>query len=107
MERLENLKIEYWKVVARTRKSGRISPSVKEKIERLWGDYDEDVVLEALKAHMSRSPSYGERYTLGIMRNMQKAKRDGKVVGNKGNKFNEFEQQSYDMDQLEKELLGI
>ena len=30
------LKDNYWKVVSRTRISGRISPSVKERVEASW-----------------------------------------------------------------------
>ena len=56
MDRLEELKKEYWKVLARTRKSGRISQGVKDKEEERWGKFDGDVVMEALRIHISRYP---------------------------------------------------
>lgn len=50
------LKDNYWKVVSRTRISGRISPSVKERVEASWQRFDEDVISEALRIHISRYP---------------------------------------------------
>ena len=71
------LKDNYWKVVSRTRTSGRISPSVKERVEASWQRFDEDVISEALRIHISRYPTYKENYTVGIMRNLQRQKDAG------------------------------
>ena len=101
----EHLKENYWKVIARTRKSGRISPNVIRKEEEAWKQYDEDVVKEALAVHILKYQGYKENYTRGIMRNMQRQKAEtGRVK--KENQYNSFMQREYDFDALEKELLG-
>ncbi len=101
----EHLKENYWKVIARTRKSGRISPNVIRKEEEAWKQYDEDVVKEALAVHIQKYQGYKENYTRGIMRNMQRQKAEtGRVK--KENQYNSFMQREYDFDALEKELLG-
>ncbi len=98
---LTELKKKYWDLVRQTRSSGRISPSVIRKTEEQWKRFDESVVRQALEIHTQHYPSYPERYTLGIMRNLQRCKDNGP-----GNSFNRFEQQKYDFDQLERELLA-
>lgn len=105
MSGLEQLKEEYWKVLSRTRNSSRIAQSVKDRVEKNWERYDEDVIMEALRIHMSRYPGYRESYTVGIMRNIQKRKDAGGRVKQE-NKFNQFQQNEYDFDQLEKEILA-
>ncbi len=102
---LSQLKEEYWKVLCRTRKSGRIAQTVKDRVEAGWDRFDEDVVMEALRIHMSRYPGYKESYTVGIMRNLQKRKDAGGRVKQE-NKFNQFRQNEYDFEQLEKEILA-
>lgn len=107
MEKLEGVKNEYWKILSRTRNSGRISQSVKEKAEEKWTKFDEDVVIEALHIHMSSYPSYKESYTVGIMRNLQKMKDNGsKFKASDKNPFNAFQQNEYDYEQLEREILS-
>ena len=105
MEKLEEKKAEYWKIISRTRKSGRIAESVKRRIEGTWERFDEDVVIEALQIHMSRYQMYRETYTVGIMRNLQKRKdMTGRIKTD--NPFNRMEQAAYDFEQREKELLA-
>lgn len=105
MEKMEEKKTEYWKVLARTRKSGRIAESVKKRMEEAWKRFDEEVVMEALQIHMQRYPMYRETYTVGIMRNLQRRKdMTGRVKAD--NPFNRIEQTGYDFEQLEKELLA-
>lgn len=104
MGELEQLKEEYWKVLGYTR-NRRIARSVKDRVEEQWDKYDEDVVMEALRIHMSRYPGYKETYTIGIMRNIQKRKDAGGKVKQKSD-FNRFEQNEYDFEQLEKEILA-
>lgn len=105
MAKLEEKKEEYWKIIARTRKSGRVAESVRTRIEGTWARFDEDVIMEALQIHMQRYPMYRETYTVGIMRNLQKRK---DMTGRTGtdNAFNRIEQNQYDFEQLEKELLA-
>ena len=103
---MEELKKKYWKLVQQTRKSGRISPSVIEKAQKQWEKYDESVVRQALEIHIQHYPSYPERYTLGIIRNLQRCKDNGTESGRPKNSFNRFEQNHYDFEQLEKELLA-
>lgn len=105
MAKLEAKKAEYWKVIAGTRKSGRIAESVRQRIEGTWDRFDEDVIMEALQIHMQRYPMYRETYTVGIMRNLQKRKdMTGRVRAD--NPFHRMEQNQYDFEQLEKELLA-
>lgn len=105
MTKLEEKKAAYWKAISRTRKSGRIADSVRQRIEGTWERFDEDVVLEALQIHMQRYPMYRETYTVGIMRNLQRQKAaTGKA--RQDNPFNRIEQNNYDFDELEKELLA-
>ncbi len=103
--KLEEKKTEYWKVISRTRKSGRIAETVRKRIEGTWERFDEDVILEALQIHMQRYPMYRETYTVGIMRNLQRQKAETGMV-RKDNPFNRLEQNDYDFDELEKELLA-
>lgn len=103
MEGFEQMKEEYWKIVSYTRKSGRISQSVKRKMEEKWNQYDQDVVMEALRIHKDRYPGYKESYTIGIMRNLQKKKEAGGVVKAE-NKFNQIEQHDYDFDAIQRAL---
>ena len=100
---LKQLKEEYWKVLSRTRNSGRIAQSVKDRVEAGWDRFDGDVVMEALRIHMSRYPGYRESYTIGIMRNLQKRKDAGGKVKTE-NKFNQIEQHDYDFDAIQRAL---
>ncbi len=61
-------------LAGRTRKSKRISDSRKLNIIKSWDKYDAEVVIEAIRTFikMNTTPSQGERYLLGIMRNKQK-----------------------------------
>lgn len=102
MTSYEELKEKYWRVVSRTRMSGRISQSVKEREEAYWCRFPASVVEEALRIHISRYPEYKECYTRGIMRNLN-GKRETAPV--KQNQFQDFEQRDYDFDELEKQLL--
>lgn len=70
----EGLKKDYWALIRKTRQSGRISPALICKVEAQWGNFDDGVVEEALLIHMARHREEKERYTLGIMRNLQKQK---------------------------------
>ena len=99
---MDELRENYWKVISRTRKSGKISPSVRERAEMQWKAYDEDVVKEALQIHINRYPEYKETYTIGIMRNLQKSKQSGVKPKNS---FGMKEKQDYDFDELERLLL--
>ena len=100
----EETRKNYWAVIRRTRQSGRISQSVIDRVEESWKSFDEDVVEEALKIHQSRYHSYKEQYTIGIMRNLQREKAQGKQVGKKA--WSPAEQHDYDFEQLEKDLLA-
>ncbi len=105
MADLSELKEQYWRTVSRTRKSGRIAGSVKDRIESEWKRYDEDVISEALRIHINRYKTYKEQYTIGIMRNLQKKKDTTGRIGST-NKFGNMMMQDYDMEALERELLA-
>ena len=107
MDDFVELKENYWRTVARTRKSGRIAPGVKLRVEKGWERFDKDVVRDSLRIHIDRYPNYKENYTVGIMRNLQKQKESG--AGPKKNRdvFAQMGQAcSYDMDELEKNILA-
>lgn len=100
----EELKENYWKIIRRTRSSGRIAQSVIDKTEEKWQKYDESVIRQALELHISRYPSYKENYTLGIMRNLQRDKDSNREV--RKNRFQQFEQRKdIDFAELERKLL--
>ncbi len=105
MSGLDELKEKYWRTISQTRKSGRIAGSVKERIENEWKQFGEDVIAEALRIHIDRYRTYKERYTIGIMRNLQKQKNATGHVGN-SNQFGSMMKQNYDMESLERELLA-
>lgn len=106
MNGIEELKEQYWRTLAwSTRKSGRISDSVKVRAEKQWKNFDEDVVREALLIHIRQYKGYKENYTLGIMRNLQKKKELTGKVG-KENPFHQFMKQDYDFEALEKEIVS-
>lgn len=105
MAKTDELKEQYWRTVSGTRKSGRIAGSVRERIEKEWSRFDDDVVCEALRIHIDRYKGYKENYTLGIMRNIQKRKDTSGAV-RKSSGFNNIMRQDYDMERLEKELLA-
>lgn len=100
---MDELRENYWKIISKTRKSGKISTSVRERVETQWKAYDEDVVKEALQIHINRYPEYKETYTIGIMRNLQKRKLSGVKPKNS---FGMKEKQDYDFDELERLLLN-
>lgn len=103
---MENLKKRYWETIRKTRSSGRISPSVIEKTEKKWEQFDKETVREALDIHISRYPGYKENYTLGIMRNLQREKQAGAKPAARRNSFNNFPQRDYDYAELERRLLA-
>lgn len=103
----EEIREGYWRVLRRTRSSGRIAPSVVARTEAAWGKYDDDVVEEALRVHINKYPGYKENYTLGIMRNMQREKDAGRSFKRTDrNRFNNFTARDYDFDDLEQKLLA-
>lgn len=106
MKEMEELRENYWRTIAGTRKSGRIAQSVKDRVEKEWEKFDDDVVRESLSIHISRYRDFKESYTIGIMRNLQKRKESGNGTGRGSNAFNDFEQRKYDYAELEKKLLA-
>ncbi len=104
MGRREELRENYWKVLRRTRKSGRISQSVVEKEEAYWSRFPDDVVDEALQIHISRYPGYKECYTRGIIRNLAEQREKGRGAWKNG--FCSFPQREYDFSALEKQLVN-
>ncbi|NBK93044.1 hypothetical protein D5278_13825 [bacterium 1XD21-13] len=102
----EDLKEQYWSLIRRTRKSGRVAQSVIDRVEKSWEAFEPEVVEEALRIHTMRYPEYKENYTIGIMRNLQKQKAAGQPVKQKEkNKFFNFEQHGYDIKELERRLI--
>lgn len=103
MTGFEELKEQYWRTLAYTRRSGRISENVKKRVEAQWDEYPKEIVEQALRIHIQkyRDPSYKENYTIGIMRNLLTQAEAGlrKPVEEK-NKFHNYKQNEYDWDAL-------
>ncbi len=102
----EELRLSYWRIVSRTRQSGRISKSVIDRVEASWERFSPDVVAEALRIHRDRYAGYKENYTIGIMRNLQRDKDAGKPVGKRPAWSGENLKRDYDYGALEKEILA-
>jgi hypothetical protein len=69
------------KLAKTTRKSGKISKTVKEKLLKKWIEFDINVVIDSLNAYIDKEiaitqqgKGINENYTLGIMKNKQKTK---------------------------------
>ena len=102
----EDLKEQYWSLIRKTRKSGRVARSVIDRVEKSWEAFEPEVVEEALRIHTTRYPGYKENYTIGIMRNLQKQKAAGHPIKQKEkNKFFNFERHGYDIKELERRLI--
>lgn len=71
--------IKYFDFLAkRTRKSGKISGSVKKNQLIKWQKYNANIVIAALRIYMSKNitVSMNEKYALGIIRNLAKESDD-------------------------------
>ncbi|MBD5468906.1 MAG: hypothetical protein HDR21_12230 [Lachnospiraceae bacterium] len=105
----EELRKSYWKVVSRTRQSGRISQSVVDRVEASWERFTPDVVEEALRIHRDRYAGYKETYTIGIMRNLQRDKDAGRPIRKQSAPSvwsGENLKRDYDYAALEEEILA-
>lgn len=85
IEGFNQLNKDYWDVIRKTRKSGKVAESVIHKSMEKWNKYDPIVVQYALKTHIEvEDGERAESYTLGIMRRTSletaKDKLDRKVV---------------------------
>ena len=80
----QQLIITYWDTVRFTRKTGTISANIIKTELAYWEKFDIDVVIRALRAHLSQRREYKESYTRGIMRNMQEKKKGKKAPKEKG-----------------------
>lgn len=100
----EELKENYWRVLRRTRKSGRISQGIIEKEEAYWGQFPKEVVEQALRIHIERYPDHKENYTRGIIRNLAKEKEKKGCL--QKNSFCSFPQRDYDFSELERQLVN-
>jgi hypothetical protein len=83
-----------YKLAVATRKTGKISETTKAKILDSFGQFDEDIVIDALSIyiHMDIAPAVrgrgkNEKYVRGIMANRQaeKDRRGGGTHGAAGN----------------------
>ncbi len=72
----------YFAVLARTRKTGKISPSVLVREMAYWARFPAAVVAEALQIHVKKYPQKKEAYTRGIMRELARERSSGKRDGN-------------------------
>lgn len=64
---------KYWDVIRETRKNGKVAKSVIYNTMDKWKKYDPVVIEYALKSHIEMHAGKKEEYTLGIMRNTNKA----------------------------------
>lgn len=63
---------DYFAVIALTRKSGLISPGVIRRQLVYWQRFSVDIVMKALRLHISQHVGKPENYTQGIMRTLEK-----------------------------------
>lgn len=61
---------EYWQMIRRTRKSGKLAESVVLKWMDKWSVFPADVVIAGLRIHLAKYPSKREEYTYGIIRRL-------------------------------------
>lgn len=116
----EQLKVidEYFDILRRTRKNGKIADSVILKIYKEWEKFKPDTVIYGLKVYIN-NPKYHdkkENYCYGIMRNAtaeEVAKKGSEEVGKYGNriKFNvpKIEREVGTTEELNREIeeLGL
>lgn len=80
MQRYTELEIavieKYFEQLRWTRKTGKISESIRNKELAYWEKFEPKVVIEALKTHMEKYPTMREEYTRGIIRNIDRSKGD-------------------------------
>ncbi len=96
----KNVIRQYFNVLSTTRLSGKISDSVLKREVKYWEQFSTDVVIEALRIHISKYQDNKETYTRGIMRNLQAQGFRSKTFNNEG-----LQQQSKDrQEELRKEL---
>lgn len=63
---------DYFSVIALTRKSGLISPGVIRRQLVYWQRFSTEIVMKALRLHISQHVGKPEHYTQGIMRTLEK-----------------------------------
>lgn len=62
---------EYFQVLRDGRKTGTVSRGILEREVAYWEKFSTDVVIEALRIHITKYSSLRESYTRGIMRNLE------------------------------------
>jgi len=67
---------QYFNVLAKTRKTGKVALSVLKKEMGYWSKYDPDMVTEALAIHLRKYPKKKEAYTRGILREIARTRSD-------------------------------
>ena len=72
---------QYFETLRWTRKTGKLSDSIKKRQLEYFLKYDKNIVLEALKLHTNKYPTMKEEYTRGILRNLA---REAEQNGNTG-----------------------
>ena len=76
---------EYHQVLAATRRTGRIAPSVLAREMEYWRRFAPGIVIEALRIHVRKHPRKKEAYTRGIMRELARERgaeiKDGRRGG--------------------------
>lgn len=80
-EQEKDVILEYFRVLAGTRKTGRVAPSVLEKELKYWEGFPPGVVVRALMIHLQRYPQKREAYTRGIMRSLRQEEEAVKKKG--------------------------
>ncbi|MDO5097086.1 MAG: hypothetical protein Q4D65_11010 [Peptostreptococcaceae bacterium] len=63
---------KYFEMLRWTRKSGKLSESIRKKQLEYFLKYDKNIVLRALKIHIEKYPTMREEYTRGIIRNLER-----------------------------------
>lgn len=61
----------YFAMLKDTRLTGKISENVIRREIEYWKRFSPEIVVEALRIHIEKYPYARERYTRGIMRNLE------------------------------------
>lgn len=75
---------QYIHVLAATRKTGKIAPSVLAKEMEYWSRFPPEVVVEALQIHIRKYPAKKEAYTRGIMRELARERGEASAKAGAG-----------------------
>lgn len=61
---------EYWETIRFTRRTCKVADGVRDKEMTYWARFPVEIVIQALRIHISKYSNLREQYTRGIIRNL-------------------------------------